>query len=135
MKEPVIIEELGKIWGRDAIYLDKIEFDGTRSVKLTGEFNGALCEHVKNSKWITYELIFSGVLEFKVVETDFFFDSEYTSSFERVKGSEKIKDFSNRAESLKLKDSHEHFILHTYDDIIELVAGGFEIQLKSITIV
>ena len=64
MNEPIIIEELGKIWGRDAIFLDGIEFDGTHSVKLIGDFNGSLCENVENDKWISYELTFKGILEF-----------------------------------------------------------------------
>ena len=58
MNETVIIKELDKIWGRDAIYLDKIEFDGTHTVTLTGEMNGSLCENIKGSEWIAYELTF-----------------------------------------------------------------------------
>jgi len=131
MKEPVIIKELGKVWGRDAIYLDKIEFDGTRSVKLTGDFNGSLCENVKESKWIAYELTFKGVLEFKTIELDFFSQSEYISSFEKVKDSDRIKEFSKHSQNLKLKDSHEHYFFHTYDDVIEVIASEFEIQLIS----
>jgi len=131
MKEPVIIKELGKVWGRDAIYLDKIEFDGTRSVKLTGDFNGSLCENVKESKWITYELTFKGLLEFKTIELDFFSQSEYISSFEKVKDSDRIKEFSKHSQNFKLKDSHEHFFFHTYDDVIEVIASEFEIQLIS----
>ena len=131
MKEPVIIKELGKIQGRDAIYLDKIIFDGTRSVKLIGDFNGSFCENLEDYNWIPYELTFSGLLEFRTIELDFFSDPEYTSSFEIVKDSEKIKKFSKSSESFKLKDSHQHFIFHTYDDVIEVVASGFEIQLKS----
>lgn len=130
MKEPVIIKELGKVWGRDSIYLDKIEFEGTHSVKLTGDFNGSLCENVKGSSWVSYELTFSGLLEFRIVELDFFSHSDYTSSFERVKDSERIKEFSNSSQNFKLKESHEHFIFHTYDDVIEVLASGFEIQLK-----
>lgn len=130
MKEPVIIKELGKVWGRDSIYLDKIEFDGTHSVKLTGDFNGSLCENVKDSSWVSYELTFSGLLEFRTVELDFFSNSDYTSSFERVRASERINEFSKSSQNFKLKESHEHFIFHTYDDVIEVIASGFEIQLK-----
>ena len=130
MNEPIIIKELGKVWGRDAIYLDKIEFDGTRSVKLIGDFNGSLCENVKDSKWISYELTFTGLLEFKMIELDFFSHSEYTSSFEKVIDSDRIKEFSKSSQSSKLKDLHKHYIFHTYDDVIEIIANGFEIKLE-----
>lgn len=131
MKEPVIIKELGKVWGRDSIYLDKIEFNGTHSVKLTGDFNGSLCENVKDSGWISYELTFSGLLEFRIVELDFFSSSDYTSSFEKVKNSDRINEFSKSLEHFKLKESHEHFIFHTYDDVIEVIASKFDIKLKT----
>lgn len=130
MKESVIIKELGKIYGRDAIYLDKIKFDGTHSVKLTGDFNGSLCENVKESSWIAYELTFSGVLEFRTLELDFYDNSDYTSSFERVIDSERINEYSESSQNFKLKNSHQHFIFHTYDDVIEVIANRFEIKLK-----
>lgn len=130
MNEPIIISELGKIWGRDAIFLDKIEFDGTHSVKLIGDFNGQLCENVKNEKWISYELTFKEILEFKMTELDFFLDTEYTSSFEKVIDSDRINEFSKSSQNFKLKKSHEHYIFHTYDNVIEVIASEFELKLK-----
>lgn len=130
MNEPIIIEELGKVWGRDAIFLDQIEFDGTHSVKLIGNFNGSLCENVRDSKLISYELTFTGLLEFKTIELVFFSQTEYSSSFEKVPDSKRIKEFSKSSRNFKLKDSHEHFLFHTYDDVIEVIASGFEIKLK-----
>ncbi len=131
MNEPIIIKELGKVYGRDAIFLDGIEFNGTYSVKLTGNFNGRLCKNVKDEKWITYELTFNEILEFKMVELDFYSDIEYTSSFEKVIDSERIKEFSKSSQSFKLKSSHEHYIFHTYDDVIEIIASEFELKLKA----
>ncbi|MGY3795824.1 hypothetical protein [Aquimarina sp. 433] len=133
MKEPIIIKELGLIYGRDAIFLEKIEFDGTRSVKLTGEFNGSLCENVnsENDKLIPYEISFKGILEFKIIELDFYNHSDYTSSFEKVIDSKRITEFKNSYYGdIKVKKSHEHYIFHTHDDIIELVADQFELKLK-----
>ena len=131
MNEPIIISELGKIWGRDAIFLERIEFDGTHSVKLIGDFNGSLCENVENEKWISYELTFKGILEFKMTELDFFSDTEYTSSFEKVIDSDRINEFSKSSQNFKLKKSHEHYVFHTYDDVIEVIANEFELKLKS----
>ena len=106
------------------------EFNGTHSVKLIGDFNGSLCENVENEKWISYELTFKGILEFKMTELDFFSDTEYTSSFEKVIDSDKINGFAKSSQNFKLKDSHEHYIFQTYDDVIELVASDFELKLK-----
>lgn len=130
MNEPVIIPQLGKIWGRDAIYLTNIEFMGTRTVKLTGDFNGTLCENVKNDVDVSYKLTFKGILEFRSVELDFFDHSHYSSSFERVIDSSKLKAFSNGSQAFKLSDTHKHYIFHTYDDVIEVVANDFEIELE-----
>jgi len=131
MNEPIIIEELGKIYGRDAIFLDGIEFSGTHSVNLTGDFNGSLCENVKNEKWISYELTFKGILEFKITELDFYNDKNYVSSFEKIIDSERISEFKKAYDGdIKVKDSHKHYIFHTYDDVIEIIASEFELKLK-----
>lgn len=130
MNEPIIIEELGKIYGRDAIFLNRIEFKGTHSVKLTGDLNGLLCENIKYEKWINYELTFKGVLEFKMVELDFYSDIEYTSSFEKNVHSDRINDFSKSSQNFKIKSSHKHYIFHTYDDVIEVIASDFELKLR-----
>lgn len=130
MKKPIIIKELGKVWGRDAIFLNRIEFNGTHCVKLIGDFNGTLCENLENEKSFPYELTFNGILEFKMTELDFFFDTEYTSSFEEVIDSDIINRFAKSSQSFKLKDSHKHYIFYTYDDVIELIASEFELKLR-----
>lgn len=129
MTEPVIIKELGKIWGRDAIFLDKIEFERTHTVKLTGDFNGTLCENVKDQEYVSYELTFSGLLQFKMTELDLYTMSGYTSSFERVVDSPTLKVFAESADNSKVNPSHQHYIFHTYDDVIEIVASDFDLVL------
>lgn len=133
MNEPIIIEELGLIYGRDAIFLDKIEFEKTHSVKLTGEFNSSLCKNIKqkNDKYIPYEINFKGILEFKMVELDFYNDKNYVSSFEKVIDSKRITEFKKSYDGdIKVKDAHKHYIFHTYDNVIELIASEFELKLK-----
>jgi len=130
MVEPILVKEIGGIWGRDVIYLDKIEFDGTRTVKLVGDLNGSLCENLMDSKFIPFELTFTGLLEFKTIELDFYSGLDYISSFVKVKDSKRLKEFSKSSQSFKLKESHEHYIIYTYDDVIEVVAIGFEMRLK-----
>ncbi|MGB1040865.1 MAG: hypothetical protein ACPGVD_08335 [Flavobacteriales bacterium] len=130
MNKPIIVSELGKIWGRDAIFLDSIEFIETHTVKLKGEFNGALCEKIKENKFIPYEISFKELLEFRMVELDFFRDGKYTSSFEEIINSTRIKEFSENLEQTKLKANHKHFLFHTYDDIIQIIASSFELKLQ-----
>lgn len=129
MNEPVILQELGKVWGRDAIFLDKIDFIDTSTVRLLGEFNGSLCEKLVDKTWVPYELIFSGILEFKLIELDFFSAKDYTASFEKVVDSPRIKAFSQHSENFKVKEGHTHYIFHTYDDVIEVIASEFQLKL------
>jgi len=129
--EPIIVEELGKIWGRDAIFLDKIEFQGTRRVKIVGELNGALCEKVTHEKHISYEITFFNILEFKMIELDFYDSKSYSSSFEKVLNSVKLASYRKQElHSSKIKNSHEHYIFHTYDEIFEVIAEGFDLKLN-----
>lgn len=128
IQQPIILEELGKIYGRDAIFLDKIEFENTKIVKLTGEFNASLCENLqKDSK---YELTFHGILAFNIIELDFFDLKNYTSSFEKVINSQKLIEFKKSSQGhFKVKNTHQHYIFHTYDDIIEVIASDFKLIL------
>ncbi len=120
MNKPVIIEKLGLIYGRDAIFLDEIFFDESfNNTKLKGDFSGSLCKNIKNKEWIKYEIIFKNILEFRIIKSDYFNDEEYTSSFEEVLNSEKIKS----------KNQH-HYIFHTYDDVIEIIATEFDIKIN-----
>lgn len=127
--EPIIIKELGKIWGRDAIFLDKIEFERTHSVKLIGEFNGVLCENVKDQEYVPYELTFSGLLQFKMTELDLYTLSGYTSSFVRVVDSHLLRAFAWSEDNAKVEPSHRHYVFYTYDDVIEVIASDFELNL------
>ncbi len=109
MNEPVIIKELGLIYGRDAIFLDKIEFNGTHSVKLIGEFNSSLCENVKDNKdkYIPYEITFKEILEFKMIELDFYNCKNSVSSFEKVSESKRISEFRKSYHGgIKVKNTH-----------------------------
>ncbi len=121
MNEPIIIKELGLIYGRDAIHLDEVAFEkGFNNVKLIGVFDGVLCENIKKDEWIKYTIIFKDIIDFRIVKENYFDDSEYTSSFEKILKSEKNK-WKN------------HYIFHTYDDIFEIIASEFEIILNNDT--
>lgn len=85
---------------------------------------------LKKKKWILYELTFKEILEVKTIELDFFSHNEYTSSFEKVIDSDRINYFSKKSLSFKLNNSHEHYIFHTYDDILEIITSEFELKLK-----
>ncbi len=89
MNCPVIIEKTGKLSGRDAIYLDEVEFTSCRELILKGEFNGSLCEKKQTQKWIGFNLSFYSVLFFNVIELDFY-QGELSSSFDQILNSNQI---------------------------------------------
>ena len=59
---------IGFLRGRDAIYLDALQYDGNALI-LEGECNGHLASNM-SEQWIGYTLKFTGVLAFQVVELD-----------------------------------------------------------------
>ena len=115
---------LGTIFGRDANYLDKFDYNFERSeLTLLGSINGHLSSS-KIDKWIDYELRFSGVIAFINYNIDSWdYDSE--SSFDEVVNSDWMKILDQ-----KVTPSHKHFLFQTYDDVIEIVCGTFQLTIK-----
>ena len=72
------------------------------------------------------------MLEFKMVEVDFYWNENYVSSFEKVVNSKRLSEFKASYDGdFKVKDTHQHYIFHTYDDVIEIIASEFDLILKN----
>ena len=68
MKKISIDTGIGTIWGRDGIFLDKVEFLGlTSKIKLIGELNGNLLSQKREGEDISFEVIFFGVMAMKLI--------------------------------------------------------------------
>ena len=66
-----IVTPLGKLWGRDCVFLDEHRFNAAAgTLVLSGEINGPLCDPAQGAVWIGYEVHFTGVVAHAVHEVD-----------------------------------------------------------------
>jgi len=114
---------LGIVRGRDAIYLDSFEYELHSVVKLAGGINGKLASN-PIEKFVKYSLSFTSVLAFKVVELDSW-DYQSESSFDKVVDSDWRKTLGG-----KITPEHKHYLIQTYDDVIEVVATKFSLKIS-----
>lgn len=128
-KNVPIITELGKIWGRDAIYLDEMRQVGAQLV-FTGEINGGLCGHnYLGDDFYKYKLTFSLVQAYSYRELDIC-DWEYTSSFSEIEDSDWVRELGldrNDKWEKQYGKGYCHFLLFTYDDVYSILAKRFEL--------
>ncbi|MCY9529733.1 MULTISPECIES: hypothetical protein [Paenibacillus] len=123
--------ELGEIHGRDAIFLDDIQFNYQKNeVTLIGEISGGLCTESDDDEFIKYELLFKKVYYFNMVELDVslqMFDHSYheSSSFVEIGNTKILRDIKN-ARGLELKQ----YVIYTYDEVFVIACQDFELRLK-----
>jgi hypothetical protein len=134
MKQEVkpVITTVGKIWGRDAIYLDKVNVINESTFELTGEFNGTLCENLKNEEDKQYQITFKSVRLFIMTELDFN-EVEYQSSFDEILNSEQVQKMVKKDSAQhigKIDDRYKHFVFRTYDTVFEIIGKAFELIIK-----
>lgn len=115
---------IGIFRGRDAIYLDSLEYELHGLLRLTGGFNRRLASKRADS-FANYILTFSGVLAFKVIEIDSW-DYECDSSFDEIVDSDWCKTLGG-----KITPSHKHYQIQTYDYVIEVVADKFSLKIDA----
>lgn len=120
-----VITDVGKIWGRDAIFLDKVNIINESTFELGGELN------VKDSDGRKYSLTFKGVHLFKMTELDFS-EIEYNSSFDLIENSEQISKMvrADKANHIgKIDLSYKHYVFTTYDTVFEVICKEFAFKL------
>ena len=117
--------KFGNSNGRDAIYMEEVSFQNrTNTLILDVEFNTSLCSNAtdENVEFVGAKIVFYEVLATKIIELDSW-DWESESSFDEVEDSEWIKELGG-----KVKDSNKHYLIQTYDDVIEVVCENYEIK-------
>ena len=118
--------DLGILAGRDCIYLDRIAFrDRTGTLVLEGEINGSLCSKPQKRKWVSYTVTFHGILALKMIELDSW-NGRIRSSFDEVKDSKWVRSLGG-----KVGRRHKHFVVQTYDYVLEVVCSGYETEFGS----
>ena len=126
--------DVGLIRYRDAIFLDALEIDLSRAwLLLRGEINGHNATRAEDDSWIGYELQFSGVLALYVVELESstIYDLEPVGSSEHASFGEVIGSrwLQALARGDKFTPKHRHFLVQTYDDVVEVAATTFALRL------
>lgn len=121
--------DYGSLHGRDAIHLDEIQFEnGTNRPRLRGEFSAALCEDPPDGDWIPFDLLFDGVLVSHVTELDTWEskrDWYNKSSFDEIEHSAWLASMAG-----KITADHKHYIVSTYDYVVEVISKGFTLSLE-----
>lgn len=119
--------KIGVLKGRDAIYLDTFDYDGS-DLFVRGMMNGNLASNT-TERDIFYSIRFRGVLALQVLELDSWFhlgwSSNRESSFDEVINSRWQASLGG-----KVMPEHQHYSFATYDDIIDVVCHGFELCLR-----
>ncbi len=129
-RTPILLEGIGKIYGRDAIYLDRMEFETVEKITLIGKFNGELCTESSIDEDIGYKITFNNVIDFSCIELDFYNEyGRYSASFEYYLHSKKIREFRKK-DSNKCTAKHKHYVFYTYDRVFEIIAKSFDFRLK-----
>ena len=126
-----VISSVGKVWGRDAIYLDKVHVLGESTFELTGKFNGTLCENLEDNSFHKFKITFRSVLMFKMMDLDYD-EIEYKSSFDLIENSEQIARMikEDQEEYLsKVDDTYKHIVFRTYDTVFEVIGLEYELEL------
>ena len=117
---------LGRLDGRDCIYLDHFTFeDGTSTLVLDGSINGNLCATRQPGRFVPYSLRFRGVLAVKMVELDSC-DWSSESSFDEVHDSEWIRSLGG-----KVTTARRHFFVQTYDFVFDVACEGYEFEVQT----
>jgi len=123
-KNNSIVTELGKLDGRDCIYLDSVKqcFSPNR-LTFSGEINGDLCENNPfGHRWLVYELSFYQIQAFECRELEIC-NWEIESSFDEIHDSKLLIELGLDEKSYK------HYILSTYDYVYSIVAKGYELKI------
>jgi hypothetical protein len=118
---------VGFLSGRDAVFLDEFTYDTHQQLTLRGSFNGVLGSQPVDEE-IDYEMTFSGVLAFTVIELESSRAYEYEEafSFAEVIGSGWLPQL---AAGDKFTPEHRHYIVQTYDDLVEVVARDVAVRI------
>lgn len=125
MEMKAIETELGIISGRNAIYLDHLN---TGLYPLTLELSGAISRNLcsiqnRPERFIKYTLTFHTVVIYICCELDNFLQSRYLkSSLNEVQDSELVNQRN-------LAATHRHYIVATYDHVLEVVAKSYDLKI------
>ena len=120
-----VVTPRGRLYGRDCIFLDLKTEDSTRKIlTLEGEFNGNLCEISAPGQWIQYKIQFYDVAALRVEDLDLT-KWDWDSSFDEIFDSAWAAELQ-----LQSKSRLRYFTFQTYDDLFNIVCGGYRLLVS-----
>lgn len=130
---------VGLLTYRDCIYLESVQLPNLNSLVLAGELNASvISEYHAPLGWesaadLPFQMQFHSVLGFQMLELDTWFDqnasdtSRTESSFDEILDSAYIATM--KGQGTKLGPSHRHYQCFTYDNVFDIVATSFTLQM------
>lgn len=127
----IIDTPLGRLRGRDCIFLDKAALKGNKLI-LEGEINGALANKTAQKEWISYRLTFNGVIAHFSCELDTYENISEENNF-KLGGCFGVIEESGQLKKLPVrsdfdKSEYKHFRVCTYDYVFDIFARSFELD-------
>ena len=138
MKEkiiPVKTEKLGKLNGRDCIYIDKVFQDDMDNLVFEGEITGFLAEKITTDRFIPYRLAFYRIIAYFVCELDTYENIDSSahldySSFNIVENSQWLESLPVRKDFDR--SVYKHYQVFTYDFVYNIIAVDFDIAVSGL---
>lgn len=125
--------DLGVLYGRDCIFLNRMEQNNLENLTFIGEINGSLISKYNNEKrWFPYKLVFQHVLAYFSCELDTYenlsgTDYPYSSNFDFMEDSMWMQKFPIREDFEK--ERYKHFRLFTYDVVYNIIAVDYQMEI------
>lgn len=128
-------DKLGKLNGRDCIYIDTVTQDDMDSLIFKGEINGHLAEKIKTDRFLPYQLTFRRVLTYFVCELDTYEnidDSAHLdySCFNVVENSQWLESIPIRRDFDRWV--YKHYQVFTYDFVYNIIAVDFDFSVSGL---
>lgn len=113
---------IGQLQGRDAIYLNWLNFDVNKNILvLEGTINGNLASNTPK-RWLDFNMTFDGVYALRTISLDLWLELS-SSNFDLVVNSSWL------IEQNAPDDSKKHFVVKCYDDVVEVIAECFKLEI------
>lgn len=132
---PIEHDKLGKLNGRDCIYIDNVSQDDMDNLIFKGEINGHLAEKIKADRFIPYKLTFYRVISYFVCELDTYEninDSAHLdySCFNVVENSQWLESIPIRRDFDR--SVYKHYQVFTYDFVYNIIAVDFDFSVSGL---
>lgn len=128
-------DKLGKLNGRDCIYIETVTQDDMDSLIFKGEINGFLAEKIKTDRFLPYQLTFHRVVTYFVCELDTYENIDNSAHLDY--SCFNIVENSQWLESLPLREDfdrslYKHYQVFTYDFVYNIIAVNFDFSVSGL---